>query len=230
MNKQHEKTFRPERTDSLFISDLLKSFFNARIGLIVISLISILLMIAIVILVTRPQRVVVIDASSGRTFAAINKSGLAQDLIERQLVYYSIKACEDYFNFDHLTIQQARQNIIDIAHPKLKENLPKTWLASNDPEMKRCVEERYSSFFDWEILPRVTMHNDPYYSTFGSFTRVLKVNDVSKEVKKYNVKIEWGRLENSADYSKRPHSLVLLRISILNENSSEYNDQINQLK
>lgn len=228
MNQQ-ERTFRPERSDSVFISDVLKAAFNARIGLVVVSIVTILLMVVIFILASRPQRVVVIDASSGRTYAALNKSGLAQDIIDRQLTYYSIQACEDYLNFDHMTIQQARQTIFDIAHPKFKESLPQNWL-TNDPELRRCIDDRYSSYFDWEIIPRVTMRNDPYYSTFCVFTRIVKVNDVTKEVKKYNVKVDWGRLENNADYSKRPHSLVLLRISVLNQGSNEYNDQINQIK
>jgi len=221
------QTLRPERSDAFFMKEVLQAAFNARIGLVSVSLIALSLMAAIIVLSSRPQRVIVIDGGSGRTYSSVSHTGMNEDLIQRQLCYYSVVFVEDYFNYDYLTIQNARRNIIDLGHPQFVESLGKDYL--NNADVKKCYDEKAQSFFSWEINPKVTMRNDPYYSTFMTFQRVIKTNDVTREMKKYNVKLDWGRLGKNADYTKRPHSLVLLRITILNEGSTELNDQINKL-
>jgi hypothetical protein len=220
-------TNKPQRSDSLFISDTLKAFFNARIGLFFVSLVAIISMLALVYLVMQPQRVVVIDASSGKTYYAVNRSSVTQELVDRQLCYYSAQFCEDFFNNDYLTIENARARVGDLMATALKDSTQKKWAAS--PDLRVCLDKKQTSYFNWELNPRVTMRNDPYYRTWCVFERNIKENDMLRETKKYHIILEWGRTANNTDYRTRPHSLVLLGFSIVKEGSKEYNDQINQL-
>jgi len=208
--------------------DVLQSAFNARIGLVMVTLIVIVLVIAIVIIASRPQRVVVIDSSTGRTFAASSQQGVTSSLIDRQVCYYSARVIEDFFNYSFQTITRARQNVFDLAGADFRKKLGERYVDNED--VRRCVDDKAQSNFQWEILPRVTMRNDPYYSTFATFQRVVLVGGVTREIKKFNVKVDWGRLNENVEYSRRPHALVLLNITVLNEGSIEHNEQLNRIR
>jgi hypothetical protein len=221
-------TNKPQRSDSLFISDTLKAFFNARIGLFVVSIVSIASIIAIIYLVSQPQRVVVIDASSGKTYYAVNRASVSLELVDRQLCYYSAQFCENFYNNDYMTIESARKRVVDLMATSLRDSIEKKWNAS--PDLRLCLDKKQSSYFAWEINPSVTMRNDPYYTTWCVFERIIKENEMLRETKKYHIILKWGRTANNADYRTRPHSLVLMSFVIVNEGSAEYNDQINKLR
>lgn len=220
-------SLRPQRTDAFYMKDVLQAAFNARIGLVMVTIIVIALVIAIVVIASRPQRVVVIDSGTGRTFAASSQQGVTGNLIDRQVCYYSARAVEDFFNYDFQTITRARQSVYDLAGAEFRKKLGDKYVDNED--VRKCVEDKAQSIFQWEILPRVTMRNDPYYSAFATFQRVVRVNGVTKELKKFNVKIDFGRLNENVEYSKRPHALVLLNITVLNEGSMELNEQLNKV-
>lgn len=226
MNKSMS-TNKPQRSDSLFISDTMKAFFNARIGLFAVSIVAIVSIIAVIYLVIQPQRVVVIDASSGKTYYAVNKASVSQELIDRQLCYYSAQFCENYFNNDFLTIESARKRVVDLMSTSFRDSTKKKWDASSD--LRICLDKKQASYFVWEINPSVTMRNDPYYTTWCVFERNIKENEMLRETKKYHIILKWGRTANNTDYRTRPHSLVLMSFSLVNEGSAEYNDQINKL-
>jgi len=193
-----------------------------------VTVIVIALVIAIVIIASRPQRVVVIDSSTGRTFTASSQQGVTSSLIDRQVSYYSARVIEDFFNYDFQAITRARQSVFDLAGADFRKKLGEKYVDNED--VRRCVEDKAQSIFQWEILPRVTMRNDPYYSTFATFQRVVRVGGVTRELKKFNVKADWGRLNENIEYSRRPHALVLLNITVLNEGSMELNEQLHRIK
>jgi hypothetical protein len=219
----------PQRTDTFFMQNVLNMAFNARIGLILMSCVTILLIFLVFSLVRRPPQVVVIDKTTGQTFAPVAiRTGMVQELIDRQLVYYSTQVCESYFDMDVKTAAQSHRVVYDLGSNQFRAKLGEKWLTplgnDNDVLMKKT-----QTLIHWEMTPRVTKRADPYYTVFATIQRVVKEDGLVKEYKKFNVRIEWGRLNQNVDYTKRPHSLVLLDIQILNEGSADLNEQINLL-
>jgi len=233
--KQQKPNMRPgaARQDEFYMKGVLQNAFSARIGIIMITVVCVLLACVIVMLISKPQHTVVIDSGTGKTYYAPSIRGTNSAVIDRQLVFYSARAAEDYFNYDFRMIQVARQNVYDLAGTEFRRKLDESgkYTDPNNDEIRRCIGEKTQSIFQWEAQPRVTLSNDPYYSTFMTFQRrVIDANGLTREYKRYNVKIDWGRLNENVDYSRRPHALVLLNVTILNEGSLELNEQLNRIR
>jgi len=220
---------RPERSDTYYLKEVLQMAFNARFGMIFLMIIVLALLSFLYVLISRPAYTVVIDRTTGQTFVPVGlQKGVTQELLDRQLVYYSIQAIDNYANFDHNTIQEARKRIFELSSSQFRASLGE-YLSPENEDIKKCLDKKAEYYITWEMQPRITQRNDPYYTLFGTFQRVVKWGGLTQEIKKYNVRVDWGRLNENMDYSKRPHSLVLLNVKYLNE-IGEINDQMNRLK
>ena len=221
---------QPLRSDSHYMKDVLNAALNARIGLIVVSIIAFALVICLLKVLSKPQRVVVVDTYTGKTFVSTSHIGISEDVLERQLCYYSAQACEDFFNLDYLSINLSRERFVELAHPELRIPVRDTPVISNawvnDYEAQKAKTDKAQSYFSWEINPKVTMKSDPYYKVFNSFQRIVKVNESIVDVRKFNVIVIFGRLRKNVDYTKRPHSLVITSFKIITGDSPEYKDQL----
>jgi hypothetical protein len=218
-----------KRSDGNFITKLLADAFNARIGVLAITLVCLGQMYIIYVLLNVEKKYLVVDINTGQTFqtkAATNKT--SYEIIDRQLIYYSTQVCEDFFNYDYTSIQQARRRFLDIASKELAELLGDKWV--QDSSFQRCIDTKTRSVIEWEYGIDVTERNDPYYSIYAEFTRILKIQNVTTDVRKFRVKLDWGRLRNNTDSQKRPHALILTGISVLKKNSPEYKEQIRKLQ
>jgi len=227
-----EKKIRtaPERTDSFFMKEALQMAFNARIGIVLMFIVALALVLVIFALVSRPAQTVVIDRSTGQTYAPVGLArGVGQELLDRQLIFYSGQAIENFFNNDYRIMQQSRQSLYEIAGSQFREELGEKYANAENPEIKECVNEQRVSTIRWELHPRITMKADPNYTVFATIQRIVKVGNMTKEIKKINVRVDWGRLNDNVDYMRRPHSLVLMKIQILEEGSIESNEQLNRL-
>jgi len=226
---QKKLEMKPERTDTYFLKEVLQMAFNARFGMIILTVVVMALLALLYYLVSRPAYTVVIDRTTGQTYAPVGLAkGVTQDLLDRQLVYYSAQMIEAYANFDHNTIREARRRVYELSNSKFREALGGEGYM-DDEEVKQCIANKAEFSLQWEMHPRITQRNDPYYTLFATFQRVVRWDGLTREVKKFNVRVDWGRLNENMDYTKRPHSLVLLGIKYLNE-SNEVNEQINRLK
>jgi len=219
----------PERTDRFYMKQILQMAFNARIGIIVMAGFVLVLIFMLFNSLSRPPQIVVIDGTTGRTYAPIAQgTNVAQVLIDRQLIYYTTQVCENFFNFDYQYIEIARKSVYELGNATFRNSLGGDFL--DGAEVKKCITDQLESFIKWEMYPKITKRNDPFYTVFATIHRVVKAGGLTKETKTFNVRVEWGRLNNNVDYTKRPHSLVLLDIKILNEGSVELNEQINSVK
>jgi len=221
---------KPERSDTYYLKEVLQMAFNARFGMIFLMVIVLVLFCFLYYLISRPAYTVVIDRTTGQTFKPIGlEKGVTQELLDRQLIYYTAQVVDYYANFDHNTIQEARQRIYELSNSQFRGLLGDKYSSLENEDVKKCIDKKAEYYLQWEMQPRITQRNDPYYTLFGTFQRVVKWNGLTQEVKKYNVRVDWGRLNNNMDYTKRPHSLVLLSIKYLNE-VGEINDQMNRVK
>jgi len=219
----------PERTDRFYMKQIIQMAFNARIGIILMAGLVLILIIMLFNTLSRPPQIVVIDGTTGRSYAPVAQgTNVTQGLIDRQLVYYTTQVCEDFFNYSGQEISKARQSVYELGSTSFRNNLGEGFL--DGPDVEKCVKDKLESFIRWEMYPKITKRADPYYTVFATIHRVVKTNGLTKEAKTFNVRVEWGRLNDNVDYVKRPHSLVLLDIKILSEGSVELNEQINRVK
>jgi len=236
IQKQNQKVdLRPQRQDDFYMKGVLQGAFNARIGLVMVTIICLALTGVIMFLVSqlKDKNTVVIDSSTGRTHFAVALRETNSTIVDRQIVYYSARVAEDFFNFDHRTIVRARQNVYDLAGLDFRQKLDSRgrYVDPNSEEIRQCLTDKTQSAFQWEVQPSVTLRTDPFYSTFMTFQRIVRNMDGStREFKRYNVKIDWGRLNENVDHFRRPHALVLLNVTVLNEGSIELNEQLNRIR
>jgi len=219
---------KPERSDTYYLKEVLQMAVSARFGMIFLMVVVLVLLFFLFYMISKPAYTVVIDRTTGQTFVPVGvDKGVTQELLKRQLVFYTVQMVEYYANYDHNTIVDARKKVYEMASSQFRGELgDKFW---DDDDVKKCIDRKAEYYITWEMQPRVTQANDPYYTLFGTFQRVIKYGGLTQELKRYNVRVDWGRLNDNVDYAKRPHALVLLNIKYLNE-LGEINDQMNRLK
>ena len=224
---------KPVRSDDFFMADVLKMALNARVGMILITLIAICLIAVVFFLLSQSAKrtvFVVIDGSTGKTYYPISQSrDMAQALLDRQLIYYSVEMIEKYLDYNYFSIKSSREDILALANSKLATDLGgEKYL--DDADVQRVLKAQTRSYLVWEIRPRITLRNEPYYTVFATVERTIKQDGLTVEIKKYNIRVDWGHINGNVDYARRPHALALLNVNILTEGSLELNEQINKLR
>lgn len=220
---------KPIRADHEFTYSLSKAILNMRLGMLLLTVISLFLGFLLWQTQNRPRMIAVIDSSTGKTYGAVASTNIVMEIINRQLVYYSRDFCESYLSFDHVSIRSARENAKSLMHPTLlAPKLPANYLF--DAAVQDCIKNRATSFFDWKIKPVITSSQDPRYTVFCQFTRTIKRYGFQDQVQSYNIKLDWGRLQHDLDAFNRPHALTLLKFEELENNSTELTNQLNLIK
>ena len=224
---------KPVRSDDFFMADVLKMALNARVGMILITLIAILLIAVVFFLLSQSAKrtvFVVIDGSTGKTYSPIAQSrDMGQALLDRQLIYYSVEVIEKFLDYNHFSIKSSREEILMLSNSKFAGELGGDKYLE-DADVQRVINAQTRSYLVWEIRPRITLRNEPYYTVFATVERTIKQDGLTVEIKKYNIRVDWGHINGNIDYAKRPHALALLGIKILSEGSVELNEQINKLR
>lgn len=227
MSKDKIPLQRPIRPDKEYMVGLTKAVFIMRFALIGLILSVMVLGGLAFMAINKPGVVTVVDLSSGKTLTALGKTAVGSEVLEQQLVYYSKQFCESFLCADHVTIRESRKIAAELMHPDLAAKLPKDWLENSD--VKNCIENRTTSYFDWTLKPAVTIKNDPRYSVFCQFTKEVRTEGYQPEKKRYNIRLDWGRLVKNTDPFNRPHSLVLLNFEQL-QDDSKINEQLKMVK
>ena len=227
MSKDSIPLQRPIRPDKEYLYGLTKAVFIMRVAVIGL-IVSVLILGGIAFVsMNRPRLVTVVDLSSGKTLTSIGKTEVGSEVLEQQLVYYSRQFCESFLCADHVTIREARKAAVELMHPDLASKLPKDWL--DDGDVRECIENKTTSYFDWTLKPAVTTKNDPRYSVFCQFTKEVRKEGFQPVKTRYNIRLDWGRLVKNTDPFNRPHSLVLLNFEQL-QDESKINEQLKMVK
>jgi hypothetical protein len=218
---------KPIRPDREYVYGLTRAVFIMRFAVISLFIICILLIGITFLSLNKPRLVTVVDIGTGKSISALSSNNISDQVIEQQLVYYSRVFCESYLCQDHVILSDARKTAVGLMHPDLARKLPKDWL--NDNDVKNCIENQETSYFDWALKPAVTMKNDPRYSVFCQFTKETRREGFEPIKKRYNIRLDWGRLIKNTDPFNRPHSLVLLNFEQL-QDESKINEQLQLIK
>jgi hypothetical protein len=208
---------KPIRPDREYVHGLTRAVFITRFSVVALFIVCLSLAGITYLTINKPRLVTVVDMSSGKTVSSLGTSNISDQVISQQLIYYSRIFCENFLSQDHVTILDDRKNAISLMHPELAKKLPKDWLDNND--VKDCIEQKLTSYFDWSLKPAVTAKNDPRYSVFCQFSKEVRREGLATVKTRYNIRLDWGRLINNTDPFNRPHSLVLLNFEQLQDES-----------
>lgn len=218
----------PVRPDHDYMYKLTSAILGQRIILAGLLLLSLALAGVVVLALQRPRLITAVDFQTGRTVSAVGREQLTRDILDKQLVYYSRVFCESFFSQNHVTIKSDRMKVLDLIHPELRGRLPDNF--ADDDAVANVLRRKATSFYNWQIKPTITERDDPRYSVFCQFTRVVKRPGYRKLEQTFNIKLDWGRLIKNTDPFTRPHNLVLLSFSELEKDSKELINQLNLIR
>jgi len=214
---------KPERADSHHLAKQTKSLYISQIALLFLFVIGVFMLIALMLSFNRPERIAVIDKSSGKTYGTVTQQ-YTQDLLDMNLVFYSKEFCEAFYNANHTEIDGARRLAVSNMHPTLISKLKITDDYYNDSYVKGIKQNLGTCTFDWSNAPSITKRNDPRYTTFCQFRRIVNMNGKLYETK-HNVIIQWIRYKN-IDPMKKPTPLFVLDFSDGEITSKEVQEQL----
>ena len=218
-----EQLDKPERADTHHLAKQTKSLYISQIALLLLFMVCIFQIVALMLSFNRPERIAVIDKSTGKTYGTVTQQ-YTQDLLDMNLVYYSKEFCEAFYNANHTDIDGARRLAVSNMHPTLIRKLKITDDYYNDSYVKEIKANLGTCTFDWNNAPSITKRNDPRYTTFCQFSRVVNLNG-KLYATKHNVKIEWIRYKN-IDPMKKPTPLFVLDFSDGDIGSKDVQEQI----
>jgi len=218
-----EQLDRPERTDTHYLARQTKSLFVSQIALLLMFIISLTLVAAVILVSRQPQRIAIIDTSTGKNYGTVTR-GYTSDLLEMNLVYYSRQFCESFYNATHSEIDGARKLAVESMHPTLVSKLKITADFYSDSYVRSIKQTLGTCTFDWITVPQVTSRNDPRYTVFCQFRRMQTMGSKVFE-SKHNVTINWIRYRN-IDPMKKPTPLFVLDFRDNDINSPEVREQL----
>lgn len=216
----------PERADVHHLAEQTKSLYISQIALLLLFIICIMLTIALIMSFKRPQHIAIIDTSSGKSYGTVTQT-YTHNLLEMNLIYYSREFCESFYNASHSEIEGARKLAISTMHPTLVSKMKITPDFYNDSYVKNIKQNLSTCIFDWITIPRVTVRNDPRYTVFCQFRRVINLGGKTYE-SKHNVIIHWIRYQN-IDPMKKPSPIFVLDFVDSDINSKEVKEQLELL-
>lgn len=214
---------RPERSDSHHLARQTKSLYISQFALLFMFIVCIVLCISLILSFNRPQKVAVIDISTGKSFGTVTQD-YTSNLLEMNLIYYSKEFCETFYNANHSEIEGARRSAVANMHPTLVNKLNISEDFFNDSYVREIKTGLGICTFDWITIPHLTVSNDPRYTVFCQFRRIVKMSGKVFETK-HNVIIIWLRYKN-IDPMKKPSPIFVIDFSDNSINSREVNEQL----
>ncbi len=215
---------KPLRPDESYLKDLISGVINSRIAVITLSVVILALLVIVFFLSTQSKLVAIINKNSGETYVA-KTSKITQDVLERQIVYYSKKLCEDYLNLDYMTVVESRKRALELMHPSMKEELgaEKYWQTK---KVLTAMKEKYSCDYKWLMYPKITERSHPHYIVFCQFMRVIRKKGYKPMEETFTIRLDWVRLLKNPSPFERPHDLLLTRVWEIQKDSDEMKNQL----
>jgi hypothetical protein len=219
---------RANRPDRPYIERILRTSYSAGAVVLALLIANVLLVGLLYTQLRSPRLIAVIDEQSGKTYATMSQT-MNEDLLKRQLVYYSRQFMEDYFTMDYSEIQGARKRSLDLMHPNLKQKTVEKYGEDfrNDGNVQMALSNQTGTEWEWSIKPTVTKSNDPVYTVFGQVKRKITREGYKPIIEQLNIRLRWGRLSGGQEAFTRPHQLVLLDQEDISKDQTALNEQIN---
>ena len=104
---------KPQRPDRGYLDGLISGTVNSRIALVSLSAVIVFLSVILFALMNRPRIVTVINGENGSTTTSVSQK-IEEEIIEKQLKYYSKKFCEYYLDLDHVSLIQSREKAVKL--------------------------------------------------------------------------------------------------------------------
>lgn len=222
-------TKKPVRPDSNYLQASIHLINSMKIMAALMLVAVITLSVSVVMILKKPMMMSVIDASTGKTYVSKTYSSLGDDIIKRQLLYYSKEFCEQWWSLDYESIKDNRKHAVKIVHPKgeLIKKIPANFL--NDGTVNTTIAIKNRSSFEWTKLPEITRIEDPYYTVYCEFTRSSGPENKKKNIEKFYIKMHWYRDKEFNPY-ERNHGYYVSDMNKIEYGSTEWKEQINALQ
>jgi hypothetical protein len=226
MSKHKEiNVTKPPRPDKSYLSDMVSAIINSRITIIICGATIATLLVIVFALINQPKLIAVIDRNTGETFTTVSNK-ITQDALERQLLFYSKKFCENYLNLDHVSVIESRKWSLSQMHPKMRSTVGGEKFYETR-EVVEAIDKNYVCSYKWILNPRITVRAYPKYTVFCQFNRILKRVGYKPIEEIFNIKLDWVHLVKNPDPFKRPHDLLLIEFEELQRDSEEFKNQLN---
>ncbi len=214
------------RTDENAIIRVLKDSLNVRLWAVSMTVIVIVTLVTLMIEISKPKLLAVIDSSTGQTFHGVTQQRLTYSIIEKLVMRSSLVFCEAFYSYSTFTVTEDRKKAASMMNKQAFEKLPANWLDNDD--VKTCKKLGATANFDWILKPTVTYAKDPNYISFCQFSRDVSISGMPRNSHKINVKLYWQRIDNY-DYLQTENGLVLVGFEELNDDSKELKDEITKI-
>jgi len=178
--------------------------------------------------VSGQQKIITIISADGETIS-LRSSSVSSDVLRRQVLYYSREVIENYFDLDYRTAVENRNKLKDIMSSSLID--AKFGRENHIVENKIVVEavtNKFTSRYEWLILPWISNLNYPYVTVFGQLKRSVSREGYKPFEDLKNVKLVFQHLKDRPDPFGHPHDLLLISIDEIDNENTEFKNAINK--
>lgn len=209
-----------------FLSDLMKHLQASRL-LAGCQFVTILGLIAVVIMMMGKDKIITVIDSDGQTMSLRSKS-MSEEILVKQVKYYSREVIEQYFDLDAITAISNRSKLKDIMSLDLQEENFKgqATLVANQ-QVLEAIQQKYKCNYEWILLPWLSSYEYPIITSFGQIKRIISRDGYKNFEEIKNVKLVWRHLNDRPDPFQQPHDLVLISIEDVDRENSEFRNAIN---
>jgi len=200
-----------------------------KLILVLLIIAVITLSVSVFVIIKRPMMISIIDANTGKTYVSKTYTSLGDDIIKRQLLYYSKEFCELWWSLDYESIKDNRKYVLKLIHSQggLIKKIPNNFL--NDGTVNTTIAIKNRCSFEWTKLPEITKIADPSYTVYCEFTRHSGPENKKKNIEKFYIKIHWYRDKDFNPY-ERNHGYYVDDMTKIEYGSTEWKEQINALR
>lgn len=180
-------------------------------------------------LISGQQKIITIIGSDGETIS-LRSSDVSSDVLRRQILYYSREIIENYFDLDYRTAVANRNKLKEIMSSSLiGANFSKDNHIVENKIVSEAVTNKFTSHYEWIIMPWISSLNYPYITVFGQVKRsVVREGGYKPFEDMKNVKLVFQHLKDRPDPFGRPHDLLLISIDEIDIENTEFKNAINR--
>jgi len=210
-----------------FLSDAIKQIqMNKMVALL--QFFTIAGLIFLLVTVSGQQKLITIIGQDGET-VTLRSQNLTSDVLRRQVLFYSRQVIEKYFDLDFRSAIENRNSLRDIMSASLvAANFGRENHIVENRIVKEAVDNRYTSRYEWLMLPWISSMDYPYITVFGQFRRSVSREGFRPFEDLKNVKLVFQHLRDRPDPFGRAHDLLLISIDEIDSENIDFRNAINR--
>jgi hypothetical protein len=212
-----------------FLSDAIKQIqMNKMVALL--QFFTIIGLIFLLIVISGQQKIITIINHDGETIT-LRSQNLSSDVLRRQVLYYSREVIENYFDLDYRTAVENRNGLKKIMSASLVDlKFGKENHIVENKTVQEAVTNRYTTRYEWLILPWVSSLDYPYVTVFGQIKRYVIREGYKPFEDLKNVKLVFQHFKDRPDPFGHPHDLQLISVDEIDIENTEFKNAINKRK